>query len=92
VFEPSPESLGRWRAWWRIVRIDQWGIFFVGALLGMALPGILYTSAIARGTDMRGLAVASQLAQALSTRSGAALTIAIAFMSVWILFKAQLIT
>ena len=90
VFEATPEALGRWRGWWRIVRVDQWGIFFVGALLGMALPGILYTSAIARGTDMRGLAVASQLAHALSPRSGAALTVAIAFMSVWILFKAQL--
>jgi hypothetical protein len=90
VFETTPEALSRWRAWWRIVRIDQWGIFFTGALLGMALPGILYTSAIARGTDLRGLAVASELASALTPRSGAALTLAIAFMSVWILFKAQL--
>jgi hypothetical protein len=90
VFETTPEALGRWRAWWRIVRIDQWGIFFLGALLGMALPGILYTSAIERGTDMRGLAVASHLAHALSPKSGAALTIIIALMSVWILFKAQL--
>jgi hypothetical protein len=90
VFEPTPGQLGRWAGWWRIVRIDQWGIFFAGALLGMALPGILYTAAIPRGTDMRGLAIASELAHALSPASGAALALSLALMSVWILFKAQL--
>jgi hypothetical protein len=90
VFEPTPGQLERWGGWWRIVRIDQWGVFFAGALLGMALPGILYTAAIPRGTDMRGLAIASELADALSPASGAALTLALAVMSVWILFKAQL--
>ena len=90
VFEPTPGQLGRWAGWWRIVRIDQWGIFFAGALLGMALPGILYTAAIPRGTDMRGLAIASELAHALSPASGKALALSLALMSVWILFKAQL--
>jgi len=90
VFEPTPGQLGRWAGWWRIVRIDQWGIFFAGALLGMALPGILYTAAVPRGTDMRGLAIASELAHALSPASGAGLALALALMSVWILFKAQL--
>ena len=90
VFEPTPGQLGRWAGWWRIVRIDQWGVFFAGALLGMALPGILYTAAIPRGTDMRGLAIASELAHALAPASGAALALVLALMSVWILFKAQL--
>jgi hypothetical protein len=39
IFAPDPEAMRRWRGWWRIVRADQWGIFFIGALLGMALPG-----------------------------------------------------
>ena len=90
VFEPSPSALERWRGWWRIVRADQWGIFFCGALVGMALPGILYTSLIPRGTDLRGLNIASELAQALSARSGPALTIVVALMSAWILFKVQI--
>ena len=30
----------RWRGWWRIVRADQWGVFFAGAMLGMALPAL----------------------------------------------------
>jgi hypothetical protein len=90
VFEPTPASLESWRGWWRIVRADQWGIFFAGALIGMALPGILYTSLIPRGTDLRGLNIATELARALSERSGPGLTIVVALMSAWILFKVQI--
>ena len=90
VFAPDPEALERWRGWWRIVRADQWGIFFPGALLGMALPAILYTAIIPRGTELRGLAIASELARALTERAGPPLAVLLALVSVWILFKAQL--
>ncbi|HET7293879.1 MAG TPA: Nramp family divalent metal transporter [Vicinamibacteria bacterium] len=90
VFEPDAASLARWRGWWRIVRADQWGIFFPGALLGMALPAILYTTAIPVGTEVRGLAIASELARALAERGGPTLPLLLALISVWILFKAQL--
>ncbi len=42
------------------------------------------------GTDLRGLNVASELAQALAARGGPALALLVAVMSVWILFKVQL--
>jgi hypothetical protein len=90
VFEPTPESMPRWRGWWRIVAADQWGIFFIGALLGMALPAILYTSALPPSTDVRGLGLAAALAQALAERGGALVGGAVALISVWILFKTQL--
>jgi hypothetical protein len=90
TFVPTEPALGRWRAWWRIVRADQWGIFFVGALLGMGLPAILYTAVIPRGTDLRGLAIASELARALGEGRGQWVPLLVALMSVWILFKAQL--
>jgi hypothetical protein len=90
VFEPDAAALQRWRAWWRIVRADQWGIFFPGALLGMALPAILYTALIPRGTEIRGLAIASELARSLSERAGPAMAVLLALVSVWILFKTQL--
>jgi len=90
TFEPTPLALESWRGWWRIVRADQWGIFFVGAMLGMALPGMLYTSLIPRGTDLRGLNIATELARALSERAGPSLTIVVAVMSAWILFKVQI--
>jgi hypothetical protein len=89
VFVPDAQSLARWRGWWRIVELEQWGIFFVGAMLGMSLPALLYTSVFARGTDLAGLAVSAELARALG-RTAPALATVVAVMSVWILFKTQL--
>ncbi|HEX5732220.1 MAG TPA: Nramp family divalent metal transporter [Blastocatellia bacterium] len=90
IFKVAPESLERWRGWWRIISADQWGIFFAGALLGMGLPAILYTSFIEPGKEIRGLAVAAELADAMARRGGAALSLVLALMSVWVLFKTQL--
>jgi hypothetical protein len=89
VFVPDAASLGRWRGWWRIVELEQWGIFFVGAMLGMSLPALLYTSVFPRGTDLAGVAVSAELARALGRTAGA-LAVVVALMSVWILFKTQL--
>jgi hypothetical protein len=90
IFSPSPDSLVRWKGWWRIIRADQWGIFFVGALLGMGLPALLYVTFLASGTDIRGLGIAAALAQGVSGTAGALLGGAVAFMGAWILFKTQL--
>jgi hypothetical protein len=54
MFEPDAANVSRWRGWWRIVRVDQWGIFFVGALAGMMLPALLYVTFVAPGTDIKG--------------------------------------
>jgi hypothetical protein len=90
VFAVTAKSLGSWRRWWHIVRIDQWGVFFVGAMLGMGLPAILYTSSIEPGGDIRGLTIASELANAMVARGGATTGFLVAMMSVWVLFKTQL--
>src|SRR5215213_6253468 len=88
--EPNAESLARWRGWWRIVRVDQWGVFFTGAILGMALPALLYVTFVAAGSEIRGLGVAAALAQAVTTQKGAIFGLTIAVLGVWILFKTQL--
>ncbi len=90
VFRVTPENLQHWQGWWRIVRIDQWGVFFIGALLGMGLPAILYTSFLQTGEDIRGLAVATALANAMSAKNGAVLGLLVASMGAWMLFKTQL--
>ncbi|MEZ4416765.1 MAG: Nramp family divalent metal transporter [Gemmatimonadota bacterium] len=90
TFEPTPEAMERWRGWWRIVRADQWGVYFLGALLGMFLPAVLYVTFLEAGTDIRGLAVAAELADAMAGKVGPFAGGVVAMMAVWVLFKAQL--
>ena len=90
VFAPDGEAMRRWRGWWRIVRVDQWGIFFIGAILGMVLPALLYVTFIPRGSDIQGLGISAALASSVGARAGALLAGVIAFLGAWILFKTQL--
>ncbi|HWS90692.1 MAG TPA: Nramp family divalent metal transporter [Pyrinomonadaceae bacterium] len=90
IFKPGAEAMGRWRGWWRIVRADQWGIFFVGALLGMLLPALLYVTFLPRGADIRGLSISAALAEGVGARAGPLLAGVVASLGVWLLFKAQL--
>ena len=92
MFTMDPEARRRWHGWWRIVRADQWGVFFTGAILGMLLPAILYVTFLPRGTDIRGLGISAALASAIGERSGPLLAGSIAFLGAWILFKTQLDT
>ena len=90
MFDANAESMSRWRGWWRIVRADQYGVFFAGAMLGMVLPALLYVTFIERGNDIRGLGIAAQLAANAGAIAGPFLATAIAFLGAWLLFKTQL--
>ena len=90
TFNPDRTALERWKGWWRIVRVDQWGVYFTGAVLGMALPALLYVTFVPAGSDIRGLGIAAALAHAVGTQKGAIFGGAIAVLGVWILFKTQL--
>jgi hypothetical protein len=90
IFSPTEESLGRWRGWWRIIKADQWAVFFVGAMLGMVLPALLYVTFLPRGTEIRGMGIGAALASAMASQVGALAGGAVAFMGAWILLKTQL--
>jgi hypothetical protein len=90
IFEPDAANQRRWRGWWRIVRMDQWGIFFSGALLGMLLPALLYVTFVGAGTDIKGLAIAAVLADSVGGATAAWLGVVVALLGAWILFKTQL--
>lgn len=89
-FVNTAESMERFRGWWRIVRADQWGVFCIGAMLGMALPALLYVTFIPRGNDIRGLGIAAQLASNAGSQLGPLVAGIIAFIGAWLLFKTQL--
>lgn len=90
MFEADAANLKRWRGWWRIVRVDQWGVFFIGALLGMMLPALLYVTFVPAGTDIKGLAISAVLAQTIGAAAGPLLGLVVAGLGAWILFKTQL--
>ncbi len=89
VFAPDEKSMSRWRGWWRVVRMDQWVVYFIGALLGMMLPAVLYVTFLPSGTDIRGYGIAAELANAMAGRLPL-LGGVMAFLGAWILFKTQL--
>jgi hypothetical protein len=89
-FAPTAEALERWRGWWRIVRADQWGVYFTGAILGMLIPAVLYVTALPAGADIRGLGIAAALADSLRDRGGPLVGLTVATLGAWILFKTQL--
>jgi hypothetical protein len=90
IFPDSSEAQTRWRGWWRIIRADQWGVFFTGAILGMMLPALLYVTLIPRGSEIQGLGIGAALAQGVADRSGVLLGGTVALLGAWILFKTQL--
>ena len=90
IFSPDAPSMERWRGWWRIVKADQWGVFFTGALLGIALPALLYVTFLPRGTDIRGLGIAAALAFGIGAQEGALIAGIIALLGAWLLVKTQL--
>lgn len=90
TFAPTADAMRRWRGWWRIVRVDQIGVFACGAVLGMLLPALLYATFLPPGGDIQGLGISAALASGVSAQAGATLGGAIAFLGAWILFKTQL--
>jgi hypothetical protein len=90
TFGPDAESMRRWRGWWRIIRADQWGVFFTGAILGMLLPAMLYLTFLPGGLDIQGLGISAALASSVGSQAGALIGSGIAFLGAWILFKTQL--
>ncbi len=89
TFVPDEKAMERWRGWWRVVKMDQWVIYFFGALLGMALPAMLYVTFLEPGLDIRGYGIAAALANAMAARMPLMGGV-VAFLGAWILFKTQL--
>ena len=89
TFPPNETMMERWRGWWRVVKVDQWIIYFFGAIAGMMLPALLYVTFLEPGQDIRGFGIAATLANAMEARLPLMGGV-VAFLGAWILFKTQL--
>jgi uncharacterized protein YhhL (DUF1145 family) len=97
VFEPTPENVGKFRAWWRYIRFDQGWVWTVGCFLGMGLPALLTVQFIPPGTQIGGMAVAVRQAEGISaafgglqSAGGALLWYLTLLTGFWILYSTQL--
>lgn len=90
VFPLTAENLKNWNYWWRFAKVDQYGVFLIGAFLGMTLPAVLAVQCLPAGKELRGLAVAAEIAQGLARMSGHSLWFLTLLCGFWILYSSQL--
>jgi hypothetical protein len=91
TFHDTPENATRWRRWYRLLLIDQWGVFFIGAMLGMLLPTILMAHIVATSGERPTTGnVPTFAAEKLGAQYGDGMFYLILAVGVLVLFSTQL--
>ena len=91
TFTDDAANAARWKRWYRLLLADQWGVFFIGAMLGMLLPTILMTRAVElSGERPTTETVPTFVASALGAEYGRGMFYIMLFIGVLILFSTQL--
>ena len=83
----TPESFDRFKGWWKLLNIDQWFIFYGGAMVGMFLPGILYVGTLPRGQALPSWGIAASTASGLVKELGNFGWFLALFFGFWILYS-----
>jgi hypothetical protein len=90
IFRVTAESLVAWRQWWKYVHLDQWGIFGLGSIVGMALTALFTLQYVPAGTVAGEWAVANMQAEGVAAAHGPFFWYLTLLCGVWILFSTQL--
>jgi len=90
VFPVDAGSLRAWRGWWRFLNVDQWGIFALGSIGGMALTAVLTLEYVPAGSAVGGWAVANLQAAAIERLHGRLHGVLAMLCGLWVLFSTQL--
>jgi hypothetical protein len=91
TFTDDAANAARWKRWYRLLLADQWGVFFVGAMLGMLLPTILMAHAVElSGEQPTTATVPTFVASALGAEYGQGLFYIVLLIGVLVLFSTQL--
>jgi hypothetical protein len=91
TFPDDPANAARWRRWYRLLLTDMWGVFFVGAMLGMLLPTILMARAVEiSGERPTAESTPTFVAGVLDDEYGSAMFYIALILGVLILFSTQL--
>jgi hypothetical protein len=91
TFTDDAANAARWKRWYRLLLADQWGVFFIGAMLGMLLPTILMARAVElSGEQPTTATVPTFVASALGAEYGRGMFYITLLIGVLILFSTQL--
>jgi hypothetical protein len=91
TFPDDKANTDRWRRWYRLLLVDMWGVFFLGAMLGMLLPTILMAQAVqVTGEKPTTATVPTFVASALRPEYGSLFFYGMLVIGVLILFSTQL--
>jgi hypothetical protein len=91
TFPEDGRNATLWRRWYRLLLTDMWGVFFVGAILGMLLPTILMARAVELSGQRPTTAnVPTFAASVLGAQYGPAMFYIALIIGVLILFSTQL--
>jgi hypothetical protein len=84
---PTEKNLYSWKGWWKLVDIDQFAVFWFGAMAGMFLPGILYVAVLPRGMTLPSWGIAASSASGLILKMGNFGWYLALFFGFWILYS-----
>ena len=87
VAMPTADNLSKWKGWWKLLNIDQWGVFYFGAMIGMFLPGILYCGVLPRGQALASWGIAASSASGLIIKLGYFGWFLALFFGFWIMYS-----
>ncbi len=90
VFPIHLESLRNWRLWLWYVRLDQWILFGLGALLGMYFCVLLAVGLLPEGSVMESWRIAAYQGEAVGRVMGRAGWVFVLGIGAWMLFASQL--
>ena len=83
----NADNWSRWKGWLKLLNIDQWGIFYLGAMAGMFLPGILYVAMIPAGESLPAWGIAASTTSGLVKQLGTFGWFLALFFGFWILYS-----
>jgi hypothetical protein len=90
VFAVDQRSLRAWSGWWRFLNVDQWAVFALGSIAGMALTAVLTIEYVPAGASLGGWAVANLQASEVQRDHGPLHGLLAMLCGVWVLFSTQL--
>ena len=90
IFTVNAQSLARWHEWWRYLHVDQWFIFGLGSLAGMALAALFTVQYVPAGTVAGDWALANLQASGIAAVHGPVFWYLTILCGLWILFSTQL--